>query len=117
MAPTKIGRYDIVRPLGTGPAGEAYLGSERGSGLHVIITLLGDGRPGTEQWVEQAKRVAALSHPAIGLAQVGLHGNTPFFATEHFVGETLTEWLAGSPSMGERLRLVETLADDFVVRD
>jgi serine/threonine-protein kinase len=61
--------------------------------------------------VEQAKRVAALSHPAIGLAQVGLHGNTPFFATEHFVGETLTEWLAGSPSMGERLRLVETLAD------
>src|SRR5262245_40547315 len=111
MALTKIGRYEVVRSLGTGSDGESYLAEERSSGTRVVVTLLGDGGPGAEQRVEQARRVGALSTPATGLAQVGLHGHTPFFATEHFVGETLTEWLSGNPSLGERLKLVGSLAD------
>ncbi len=107
MALTKIGKYDVLRSLGKGPSGESYLAEDRGNGHRVVIRLL----EGSDSLVEQARRVAALSHPNLGLGQVGLQGGTPFFATEYFAGATLTDWVSGNPPLPERLKVVEALAD------
>jgi hypothetical protein len=107
MALTKIGKYDVLRSLGKGPSGESYLAEDRGNGHRVVIRLLEGG----DSLVEQARRVAALSHPNLGLGQVGLQGGTPFFATEYFAGATLADWVSGNPPLPERLKVVEALAD------
>jgi hypothetical protein len=107
MAQTKIAKYDVIKLLRQEPTGEVYLAEDRAEGRQLVVHLITSGGAA----VDQARRVAALTHASVGWAGVGLHGDTPYLATEYFDAPTLDDWLHQDPSFGERVRMVAALAD------
>jgi serine/threonine protein kinase/tetratricopeptide (TPR) repeat protein len=70
--PTKLGRYDVIRRLGTGGMAEVYLGKSRGAeGTHKLIVLkriLPANSQSTrmkQMFVDEARLTMRLNHPNI----------------------------------------------------
>jgi serine/threonine protein kinase len=105
MAPAKIGKYNVVRPVGSRGEG-LYLG-EQGS-RRVIIRVPAESQA---EAAEEARKIASLSHAGIAQQEVGLFDGQVFLASEIGTASTLEEWLAKSRALGEQLRVVEAMAD------
>lgn len=105
MTPAKIGKYSVVRPVGS--LGEGLYLGEQGS-RRVILRVPAENQTEAS---EEARKIAGLTHSGIAAQEVGLFDGQVFLASEVGAASTLEEWLAKSQSLGEQLRVVETLAD------
>lgn len=115
-APTHIGPYRLLHPIGEGGMGVVYLAERDDVGRRVAIKLLRDA------WLSPARRarfiteqraLAQLDHPNIArLFDAGtLPDGTPWFVMELVEGVPLTEYVTqrGS-SLPERLALLRAVA-------
>ena len=101
-AGTRLGPYEIVAPLGAGGMGEVYRARDTRLGRDVAVKVLpeivsNDPRA-LARFEQEAKAVAALSHPNIlALFDVGKESSVSFVVMELLEGETLREVLAKGP--------------------
>ena len=85
-----IGRYRIVRQLGTGGMGSVYLAHDPTLERDVALKLLHQGKHA--DLMTEAKALAALSHPNIvTIFEVGAHGDQDFITMEYLPGRALRE--------------------------
>jgi len=108
LAGSRLGPYEIVAPLGAGGMGEVYRARDPRLGRDVAIKVIG-GATGPEagpstgsaparpqsrdeqlrRFEQEARAVAALSHPnVLAIFDVGV-GDVPFLVTELLDGDTL----------------------------
>jgi len=109
---TSVGRYTILKPIGSGGMGVVYQAHDPELDRPVAIKLLSPGG-GDEHATQQRAtdllregRIAAkLAHPNIvRVYDVGSYGSELFIAMEYLEGETLETWLqTADPSPRERL--------------
>src|SRR5216684_4202138 len=75
--PTRIGSYEIIRPLGKGGMGAVYLGRDPAIDRLVAIKLLGEGLDSPEsreRFLREARAAGRLRHPNIVMIfHVGEH--------------------------------------------
>ncbi|MBO0727137.1 MAG: serine/threonine-protein kinase, partial [Blastocatellia bacterium] len=111
-APSQIGAYKILSPLGRGGMGEVWLAYDTRLGRKAAIKLLPvefTGRPERVRRFEQEARAAsALNHPNIvTIYEIGEIDDRRFIVTEYVEGETLRQRTAKAPQ--QRIRLSEAL--------
>jgi len=99
----RLGRYEIVAPLGAGGMGEVYRARDARLGREVAVKVLPESLArdpaARERFEREAQSVAALSHPnVVALYDVGFEGERAFAVSELLEGETLAEVLhRGAP--------------------
>jgi serine/threonine protein kinase/Tfp pilus assembly protein PilF len=100
-AGSRLGPYEIVAPLGAGGMGEVYRARDPRLGRDVAVKVLADA-PGADpdrlrRFEQEARAVAALSHPnVLAIFDIGV-GDVPFLVTELLDGETLRALLERGP--------------------
>ncbi|HRY45736.1 MAG TPA: protein kinase, partial [Thermoanaerobaculia bacterium] len=103
LAPgTRLGRYEVIAPLGAGGMGEVFRARDSKLGRDVALKVLPDRFAGDRRMLarfeSEAKAVAALSHPNIlALFDVGEESGVPFAVAELLEGETLRALLMRGP--------------------
>ncbi len=100
-AGSRLGPYEIVAPLGAGGMGEVYRARDLRLGRDVAIKVLSEGAVADPErlsrFEQEARAVAALSHPnVVAIFDVGV-GAVPFLVTELLNGETLRNLLERGP--------------------
>ncbi len=123
---SRLGPYEILAPLGAGGMGEVYRARDPRLGRDVAIKVIleaarGDSDEATgaperlRRFEQEARAVAALSHPNIlAIFDIGV-GEVPFLVTELLEGESLRALIDRGPVPGQRaidlaLQLVAGLA-------
>lgn len=109
---TRLGAYEVVRPLGAGGMGEVYLARDTRLGREVAIKVLpaafAQDPERLARFEREAQVLASLNHPNIaaiyGLEQDGL---TRFLVLEYVPGETLH----GPLPVEEALAIVRQIGD------
>src|SRR5688572_7072024 len=94
--PTVIGPYQIVRPLARGRLGDLYLAKDQILGRTLAIQLLPElSAAGRARFADDARRRAALQHPAIApVLMVGDHEGRLYVGRFFVPGQTLEEIIA-----------------------
>ncbi|MEM6994590.1 MAG: serine/threonine-protein kinase [Myxococcota bacterium] len=103
-APMKIGRFDVVAPLGRGGMGVVYEVNDpqldRRAAVKVLRppALAVDADPARAQrLLREAQAVAKLSHPnVVTVYEVGAIGDAVYMAMELVEGQTLRQWVKAS---------------------
>jgi serine/threonine-protein kinase len=104
-SPSKIGKYGVVGVLAHGTSEDVYIGEH--AGRRVAIRLFsGVAGPERDRLVEEARKIAGLSHANIASQEVGVHEDQPFLVAE-MSGTNLETWLGGNPSLTEQLGVIE----------
>jgi len=122
MTPERIGRYEILRPLGKGAMGVVYLARdpqiERELALKTIRFEEGDRSFNPEEakarFLKEARISGRLQHPHIvTVFDVGEDGGTLYLAMELVQGGSLSQRLAepDSLSLSDRVRIVAEVAE------
>jgi serine/threonine protein kinase/Tol biopolymer transport system component len=105
-AGTRLGPYEIVRPLGAGGMGEVYLARDTRLQRTVALKVLPPDRVASpearQRFEREARVVSSLSDPRIcALYDIGRHetpeGAIDYLVMEHLEGETLEARLARGP--------------------
>jgi serine/threonine protein kinase/tetratricopeptide (TPR) repeat protein len=96
----RLGRYEILGPLGAGGMGEVYRARdtelERDVAVKVLPETVSQNPDRLTRFEKEAKAVARLSHPNIlEIHDYGTEGETTYSVTELLEGETLQERLEG----------------------
>jgi hypothetical protein len=99
---SRLGRYEILQPLGAGGMGEVYRARDTRLDRDVAIKILPESVARDPERLarfdREAKAVAALSHPNIlALHDAGTEDGTTFAVMELLDGETLRDRLASGP--------------------
>src|SRR5687768_14971476 len=109
-------RYRLDRVMGTGGMATVYSGHDlfldRPVAVKVMRSRGGFSRSEREEFLREARTVAALNHPnIIGIYDAGIAGATPFLVMELLTGITLRQKLLNGP-LGpvEALRVTERMA-------
>jgi serine/threonine protein kinase len=97
-AGTKLGPYEIVKPLGAGGMGEVYRAKDTRLGREVAIKLLPESfaKDADRLWrfEQEARAVAALDHPNIlAIHDVAENNGAPFLVSEFLEGNSLRQEL------------------------
>src|ERR1043166_7300705 len=92
--PERLGRYEILRPLGSGGMGEVYVAHDPLLGRRVAIKSrperLATDRDSLARFTQEARSASALSHPNIvTIYEIGTDHGKPFIAMEHVDGRDL----------------------------
>ncbi len=100
---TRLGRYEVLTPLGAGGMGEVYRGLDPGLGRQVAIKVLpSDFSADSDRlrrFEQEARAAAALSHPNIlAVYDIGQHDGAPYIVSELLEGATLRERLLEGPA-------------------
>jgi eukaryotic-like serine/threonine-protein kinase len=122
MTPDRIGRYEILRPLGKGAMGVVYLARdpqiERELALKTIRFEEGDRSFNPEEakarFLKEARISGRLQHPHIvTVFDVGEDGGTLYLAMELVQGGSLSQRLAEPESLSvfDRVRIVAEVAE------
>ena len=122
MTPTRIGRYEILRPLGKGAMGVVYLAQDPQIERTLALkTVRFDGpsqsfsmSEAKARFLKEAKISGRLQHPNIvTVYDVGEDEGVLYLAMEYISGGSLSQRLAdpGSFSMVERIRVLSEVAD------
>ncbi len=95
----KIGRYELIRELGHGAMGRVFVARDPSLERSVALKLLATASVGARQrFHDEAKALAALSHPGIvTVYEVSEHAGQDFIAMEYLAGHTLRELLVATP--------------------
>ena len=104
---TRLGRYELLSPIGAGGMGEVYRARdtqlERDVAVKVLPEQLAQNAEALARFEREARCVAALSHANIlAIHDVGRDGPTAYAVMELLAGATLREELHGGP-LGARL--------------
>jgi serine/threonine protein kinase/Tol biopolymer transport system component len=91
---TRLGQYEIVKPLGAGGMGEVYRARDIRLGREVALKVLppdlAADRSRRERFEHEARHVGALNHPNILVVyDIGADADVPYMATELIDGESL----------------------------
>jgi len=114
---SKIGLYEVIKPLGEGGMGVVYLARddrlERTIALKVLPDEFSRDENRRNRFLAEARAASALKHPNIThIYQVGEDGDTLFIAMEHVEGSDLTSSVARAPlESTEVVRIGVQLAD------
>ncbi len=104
-AGSRLGPYELVAPLGAGGMGEVYRARDPRLGRDVAIKIISESASmdeGLRRFEQEARAVAALSHPnVLAVFDVGA-GDVPFLVTELLHGETLRALVERGPLSAER---------------
>ena len=102
----RIGRYEILAPLGAGGMGEVYYARDPELERPVAIKILTSARatgPQLERFQREARAIARISHAHIcTIYDVGQVGELPFLVMELLEGETLAQRLERGPLSVDR---------------
>jgi tetratricopeptide (TPR) repeat protein len=95
----RLGRYEVLGPLGSGGMGEVYRARdtelEREVAVKVLPSPVATDPDRLERFRRETRAVAALSHPNIlEIFDVGSDGGLQYAVTELLEGDTLRERLA-----------------------
>jgi tetratricopeptide (TPR) repeat protein len=96
----RLGRYEILGPLGAGGMGEVYRAKDteldRDVAIKVLPEAVAQNPDRLARFETEAKAVAKLSHPNIlDIHDYGREGDSTYSVTELLEGETLRERLEG----------------------
>ena len=104
----RIGKYDIIKPLGKGAMGIVYLAKDsmldREVALKVMVSNIADDPDLKMRFEREAKAVARLSHPnVVNVFDLGYHTDgSPYMAMELLRGDDLQKTLRLGPMPLER---------------
>ena len=91
----RIGKYEIVRPLGKGAMGQVYLAHDtvldRDVALKVMVAQIADDPELKTRFEREAKAVAKMTHPnVVTVFDLGNHTDgSPYIAMELLKGQDL----------------------------
>jgi serine/threonine protein kinase len=93
---SRIGRYRILRELGSGGMGIVYAAYDESLNRRVALKLLLRETSTTAQRLRrEAQAMARISHPnVVQIFEVGEHQGQLFVAMEYIEGVSLSQWLA-----------------------
>jgi TolB-like protein/tetratricopeptide (TPR) repeat protein len=119
-AGTRLGRYEIIGPLGAGGMGEVYRALDPRLERSVAVKVLPAAWAGNPErlgrFEVEARAAAALNHPYIlAIYDIGSHEGTPYLVTELLDGRSLSERihegrLAPSEAVGIAIQIAQGLA-------
>jgi len=101
----RIGKYDILKPLGKGAMGMVYLAHdtilERDVALKVMVASIADDPELKQRFEREAKAVARMTHPnVVNVFDLGNHTDgSPFIAMELLKGMDLQKAIRTPPPM------------------
>src|SRR5881396_704957 len=101
----RIGKYEIVRPLGKGAMGMVYLAHdtvlERDVALKVMVAQIADDPELIQRFSREAKAVAKMTHPnVVTVFDLGTHADgSPYIAMELLKGQDLQKAMRTPPPM------------------
>ncbi|HEY7408474.1 MAG TPA: serine/threonine-protein kinase, partial [Gemmatimonadaceae bacterium] len=114
---TRLGPYEILRPIGAGGMGEVYrarhLKLHRDVAIKILPTELASDRARLARFEREARTASALNHPNIVVIHdIAEHDGLTYIAMELVEGRTLRDIIAEGPLPIERAtRLASQLAD------
>jgi tetratricopeptide (TPR) repeat protein len=114
---TRLGRYEIIAPLGAGGMGEVHLARDERLDRRVAVKALPAHLVADpiarERLRREAVASASLDHPFIcKVFEVGESGDASYIVMEYVEGQTLHERLAtGALPFGECVRIAGEIAD------
>lgn len=118
VAPQQLGRFTIERELGHGGYGVVFLARDEELDRQVALKVPRPEAILTEEmqarFLREGKAAALLSHPNIvPVFETGHAGRVCFIVSRFVNGNSLADWIAGSPPCKPRAAaaLVATLAD------
>jgi serine/threonine protein kinase/tetratricopeptide (TPR) repeat protein len=99
---SRLGSFEIVRPLGAGGMGIVYMARDARLDRHVAIKVLppelADDKDRLVRFEREARALARLSHPNIlSIYELGEEAGVTFAVTELLEGNTLREIIASPP--------------------
>ena len=115
--PAAFGRYRVRHALGGGGFGTVYLCHDTQLDRPVAVKVIRGGaevsQTGAEPFLQEARRLAQLSHPGIvAVHDVGLEGGQVYIVSDFLEGPDLGRWLKDNrPSWQEAARIVAAVAD------
>ena len=92
---TRLGRYEVLSPLGAGGMGEVYLARdttelEREVAVKVLPAEMATDPERMSRFVQEARSASSLNHPnIITVHEIGQEDGTRYLVTEYVEGETL----------------------------
>ena len=101
----RIGKYEIVRPIGKGAMGMVYLAHdtilERDVALKVMVSQIADDPELIQRFAREAKAVAKMTHPnVVTIFDLGTHTDgSPYIAMELLKGQDLQKAMRTPPPM------------------
>ena len=116
-AGSRVGRYEIVAPLGAGGMGEVYRARDSSLDRDVAIKVLPHGTAdhpdARERLAREAKSLSRLSHPHIcAVHDVGEDAGRLYLVMELLEGETLAARIARGPlGLTDTLRVGREIAE------
>lgn len=112
--PTQIGKYRVLRLLGSGGMGRVYLAEDPDIGRQVAIkrVTLGADPQARERFIREAQTMGRLNHPNIvTLLEYGVDGDTPFLVLEFLSGEDLSQWMLRPQRLRDQLGVMLGIAE------
>jgi serine/threonine protein kinase len=117
-----FGRYEVLRPMGSGGFGIVYLGHDRDLDRQVAIKVIRGDRddPSSESGplLQEARKLAHLRHPGIvtvhdvGTHEGEAHGREVYVVSDFLEGPNLAEWLGEHrPGWQEAAAIAAAVAD------
>src|SRR5262245_8085472 len=114
-APSQVGAYQILSPLGRGGMGEVWLARDTRLGRKAAVKLLPSEFTSQPERVwrfeQEARAASALNHPnIITIYEMGEVEGRRFIVTEHVEGETLRQRLRRRVGLTEALGIASQVA-------
>lgn len=97
-SPTRLGRFEVIRPLGQGGMGQVFLARDPAIGREVALKTISSDRIAApmarERFLNEAKAAGTLSHAnLITIHEFGEDGGVLFLVMEYLEGEDLSALL------------------------
>ncbi len=106
--PKRLGRFEVIRPLGNGGMGSVFLTRDPALERQVAVKVLAghSSADGRQRLLREARALAQLNHPhVIQVYEVGLVGEQVFLAMEFVDGPTLRAWCEAPRSWAELMEV------------
>src|SRR5437870_13131953 len=99
---TRVGRYEMLSPLGACGMGEVYRARDKRLGRDVAVKVLPSGfstdSDRLRRFEQEARAAGILNHPNIlAIFDIGSHDGSPYIVFELLEGQTLRECVNSGP--------------------